>query len=147
MRRPARAPLSLLAVTALVFTAAGCSGESRDAARDKAADRLTEEVDRAVDETYQVTYEVTGESVFTVEFNAGRGTATEPDLDSVDEPKTPWSKTVTLKGIAAPTLLAVPEADGSGATCRITYKGEVLEERTTKGDAPASCVALSPLAR
>ncbi|WP_030542660.1 MmpS family transport accessory protein [Streptomyces albus] len=147
MKRSVRTVLPALAAALAALTASGCSGDAPAAAGDRAADKITDEIDRAVDETYEVTYEVSGEGLEAIEYNAGEGTATEPELEAVEKPRTPWRKTVELKGIAAPTVLAVPGPEGSEVTCTITHKGEVIEERTSEGaTAPASCVALSPIA-
>ncbi|HCA87061.1 MAG TPA: hypothetical protein DEQ61_17230 [Streptomyces sp.] len=142
-----RTVLIVLAMTGLALSVAGCSGESRKETGDKAAEAITDRIDRETTETYRVTYEVTGEGVAAVEFNGGKGTATDPRLESVETPGTPWSTTVTLKGIAAPTVLALAGPEGSEVTCRIIHKGELLVEKSVaKPLAPASCVALSPIA-
>ncbi|WP_327190331.1 MmpS family transport accessory protein [Streptomyces xinghaiensis] len=147
MKRSVRTVLPALAAVLSALTASGCSGDAPAAAGDRAADEITEGVDRAFDEKYEITYEVSGDGVEAIEFNAGAGTATEPELDAVEKPETPWRKTVELKGVAAPTVLAVPGPGGSEVTCTITHKGEVIEEQTSEGaTAPASCVALSPVA-
>ncbi|MBQ0986068.1 hypothetical protein KBZ10_16390 [Streptomyces sp. F63] len=147
MKRAARTVLPALAAALSALTASGCSGEAPATAGDRAADRLTDGVDRALEEKFEVTYEVSGEGLEAIEFNAGRGTATRPELEAVEKPGTPWRKTVVLEGVATPTVLAVPGPEGSEVTCTITHKGEVIEEQTSEGAAaPASCVALSPVA-
>ena len=146
MKRSVCIALSAFAAIAVSATGTGCSAELRDGAKDGAADEVTERVDEAVEGTYQVTYEVTGEGIELIEFNGGRGTATRPRLESAARPDSPWTRTVTLRGIAAPTVLAVPGSSGAIATCRITYRGEVIKEETAEGrTAPVSCVAISPL--
>ncbi|MEU2428825.1 MmpS family transport accessory protein [Streptomyces sp. NPDC007861] len=111
-------------------------------------DAAVDTVDKAVNETYEVTYEVTGKSVDSIEYNAGGGTAAEPKLESVQKPALPWKKTVTLKGIEAPTVVPIAlDPTGAEVGCRITYKGEVIKEEKDAGIAAATgCVAISPLA-
>ncbi|MFI1798494.1 MmpS family transport accessory protein [Streptomyces sp. NPDC020379] len=138
MQRTLRNTLAALAVTGSALALAACGA---------AEEKVTESVDKAVKETYEVTYEITGSGTATVDFNAGKGTANEPQLETETDAALPWKKTVTLKGIAAPTVQAGGAADGAEVTCRITHKGKVLKSETSKdASAPASCVAVSPLA-
>ncbi|MEU2868510.1 MmpS family transport accessory protein [Streptomyces olivoreticuli] len=138
MKHLLRNTLSALAVTGSALALAGCGA---------AEDKMTEGVDKAVKETYEVTYEITGSGTASVDFNAGRGTAAEPQLETAEDAGLPWKKTVTLKGIAAPTVQATAGPDGAEVTCKITYKGEVIKSHTAKGASEAaSCVAVSPLA-
>lgn len=135
MHRTLRNALATLAVTGSALALAACGA---------AEEKVTESVDKAVKETYEVTYEITGSGTATVDFNAGKGTANEPRLETVTDAALPWKKTVTLKGIAAPTVQATGAAE---VTCRITHKGKVLTSETSQdASAPASCVAVSPLA-
>ncbi|MEU1372908.1 hypothetical protein ABZ442_04490 [Streptomyces triculaminicus] len=156
MKRTARVTrsLSALAVAGLALTAVtGCSTEDvRKAAgkeegtpgRKSAEDKAVDTVDKAVGGTFEVTYEVTG-SVDSVDFNEGKGSAAKPEFTTEEKPKTPWKKTVTLKGIASPTVTAMV-AEGEGG-CKITYKGKVLDEKTAKASdtGVALCNAVSPL--
>ncbi|MEU5422270.1 MmpS family transport accessory protein [Streptomyces sp. NPDC001407] len=133
-----RKTLSALAVAGSALALAACGA---------AEEKVTESVDKAVKETYEVTYEIAGSGTASVDFNAGKGTAREPQLETVADAGLPWKKTVTLKGIAAPTVQATGTADGAEVTCRITHKGKVLKSATSKdASTPASCVAVSPIA-
>ncbi|MFE0045322.1 MmpS family transport accessory protein [Streptomyces albireticuli] len=141
MKRPLRHTLSALALTGLALAAVGCG-----AVKEKAEEKVTEKVDQATNETYEVTYEITGSGTASVDFNGGKGTATAPELETLAEAKLPWTKTVTLKGIAAPTVQAVI-VDGE-VSCKITHKGKVIKENSAKGAAAAaSCVAISPIVK
>ncbi|MBO0655133.1 hypothetical protein J1792_20825 [Streptomyces triculaminicus] len=167
MKRTARVTrsLSALAVAGLALTAVtGCSTEDvrkaagkeegtegRKSVEEKASDakkkvedKAVDTVDKAVGGSFEVTYEVTG-SVDSVDFNEGKGSAAKPDFTTEEKPKTPWKKTVTLKGIESPTVSAmVTEGEGG---CKITYKGKVLDEKTAKASDTglALCNAVSPL--
>ncbi|MEX2983719.1 hypothetical protein [Streptomyces sp. C36] len=170
MNRSARVrrTLSALAVAGLALTAVtavtACSTEDvrkaagkeegtegRKSVEEKAADakksvedKAVDTVDKAVGGSFEVTYEVTG-SVDSVDFNEGKGSAAKPDFTTEEKPKTPWKKTVTLKGIESPTVSAMV-AEGEGG-CKITYKGKVLDEKTAKASDTglALCNAVSPL--
>lgn len=156
MKRTARVTrsLSALAVAGLALTAVtGCGAEDKvkkevgkeaSDAKKKVEDKAVDTVDKAVGGSFEVTYEVTG-SVDSVDFNEGKGSAAKPDFTTEEKPKTPWKKTVTLKGIASPTVTAmVTEGEGG---CKITYKGKVLDEKTAKASDTglALCNAVSPL--
>ncbi|MCC3766993.1 MmpS family transport accessory protein [Streptomyces sp. UNOC14_S4] len=137
MLRTFRTALSALALATVAVTATGCAA---------AEEKVAEGVDKAVKETYEVTYEIGGSGTASVSFNAGKGTAAQPELETEEGAKLPWTKTVTLRGIAAPTVQAVAEADDAEVSCKITHKGKVLKEHAAKGAAvPATCVTVSPL--
>ncbi|MFI9305783.1 hypothetical protein [Streptomyces triculaminicus] len=156
MKRTARVTrsLSALAVAGLALTAVtGCGAEDKvkkevgkeaSDAKKSVEDKAVDTVDKAVGGSFEVTYEVTG-SVDSVDFNEGKGSASDPDFTTEEKPKTPWKKTVTLKGIASPTVTAMV-AEGEGG-CKITYKGKVLDEKTAKASdtGVALCNAASPL--
>lgn len=156
MKRTARVTrsLSALAVAGLALTAVtGCGAEDKvkkevgkeaSDAKKSVEDKAVDTVDKAVGGSFEVTYEVTG-SVDSVDFNEGKGSAAKPDFTTEEKPKTPWKKTVTLKGIESPTVSAmVTEGEGG---CKITYKGKVLDEKTAKASDTglALCNAVSPL--
>lgn len=92
---------------------------------------------------YQVTYEVTGGAVDSIAYDdaSHKGNVEVPAADG-KAPKLPWRKSVTLKGSAAPTVVAVV----AEVTCSVTYQGRKLTKRTAKGGfETAQCVAMSPL--
>ncbi|MGW1881066.1 MmpS family transport accessory protein [Streptomyces sp. NPDC001970] len=134
MNRTIRSAAGAFAAAGLAFGLVGC-------------DAAVDQVDKAVNETYEVTYEVTGKNVDSIEYNAGGGTATEPKLESVQKPTLPWKKTVTLKGIEAPTVVPIAvDLAGGEVGCKITYKGKVIKEESGAGVAAATgCIALSPI--
>lgn len=130
MKRSTRTALSALCLAGLALTGTGCGllwGD--DAAYDDAA------YDGAA---YEVTYEITGTGVDEIDFSGGKGT------ESVGSPGLPWRKTVTLRGAEPPSVSAALGERGE-VTCKISYKGRMLKERTTKrGFDSAVCVAVSP---
>ncbi|MFD7444802.1 MmpS family transport accessory protein [Streptomyces sp. NPDC059909] len=132
--RAVRTTRAAAAAAGLAFGLVGC-------------DAAVDQVDKAMNETYQVTYEVTGKNVDSIEYNAGAGTATEPKLESVQKPTLPWKRTVTLKGIAAPTVVPIAvDPVGAEVVCTITYQGKVIKEESGAGIAAATgCVAISPI--
>ncbi|MBB6417416.1 MmpS family transport accessory protein [Streptomyces sp. AK010] len=107
-----------------------------------------DQVDKAVNETYEVTYEVTGKNIDSVDFHGGGGKAMEPKIESVSKPELPWKKTVTLRGIMPAAVMPVAtDPEGAQVTCRIIYKGKVLEEQSAEGLVTAGgCTAQSPIA-
>ncbi|WP_335941261.1 hypothetical protein [Streptomyces sp. PTD5-9] len=111
------------------------------------ADRAVDEaVDKAVDETYEVTYEVTGSGVDEIQFHAGGGKAMDPEIETVESPRLPWRKTVTLRGIMPPAVMPIA-VGGADVACSITYKGKVIKEAEGEGLVTAGgCVAVSPVA-
>ncbi|MCM2390540.1 MmpS family transport accessory protein [Streptomyces albipurpureus] len=134
-----------MAAIGLVFGLSACS-EVSEVAKDEAVDQ----VDKAMNEKYEVTYEVTGKGVDSIQFSAGGGTATNPKLEAVDKPTLPWKKTVTLRGIMAPSVLpvAVDVSGDAQINCKIIYKGKTIADQSAKGLAAAKgCVAISPLAQ
>lgn len=145
--RSVRTAVCAAAVFGLALGLGACSGavEQADKTVDKAVD---EAVDKAVDEKYEVTYEVTGTGVDEIQFHAGGGKATEPEIESVASPRLPWRKTVTLRGIMPPAVMPIAvEADGAQITCSITYKGKVIKKAEGEGLLTAGgCVAVSPIA-
>ncbi|MEU3598966.1 MmpS family transport accessory protein [Streptomyces sp. NPDC006798] len=145
MRRNLRhTAIAAFATAGLVFGLSACS-EVEEAAKDKATDA----VDKTVNKEYQVTYEVTGASIDSIEFANGEGTALKPTLETVKNPKLPWTKTVTLRGIMAPTVIpsAVDLTASANITCKVTHEGKVLVEKKSEGAAAISaCVAVSPIA-
>ncbi|MET9394553.1 MmpS family transport accessory protein [Streptomyces sp. NPDC006624] len=135
MNRTVRAAVCSIAVAGLALGLSSCS-------------EAVDQVDKAVNETYQVTYEVTGKNVDSIEFHAGGGKATDPKIESVSKPELPWKKTVTLRGIMPAAVMPVAaDPEGAEVTCKITYKGEVIEEQSSKGLVTAGgCTAESPIA-
>ncbi|MFI9205535.1 hypothetical protein [Streptomyces sp. NPDC053048] len=157
MQRSARRltrTLSALAVTGLALTAlTACGAEEKvkdevkkeaSDAKKSVEDKAVDTVDKAVGGSYEVTYEVTG-SVDSIDFNEGKGSAAKPEFTTENKPKTPWKKTLTLKGIQSPTVSAMV-LEGEGA-CKITYKGKVLDQKTAKASDTglALCNAVSPV--
>ncbi|GHF50426.1 hypothetical protein GCM10010218_34960 [Streptomyces mashuensis] len=97
--------------------------------------------------SYEVTYEVSGKDVASIVFNEGKGSISDPDMSTEDRPKVPWTRTVTLKGLGAPTLTVTSGSADGDATCKISYKGKVLQEKTAKGAGElAQCSVVSPMA-
>ncbi|KUH37978.1 MULTISPECIES: MmpS family transport accessory protein [Streptomyces] len=139
MKPTTRSAVAVLAAAGLAFGLGACS---------QAADKATERVDSALSEEYQVTYEVTGANIESISYNGGGGDAMNPKLETVEKPKLPWRKTVTLRGIEAPLVTPVSISyDGAQATCKITHDGKVIKEASGKGAAATlSCVAVSPVA-
>ncbi|MET9799391.1 MmpS family transport accessory protein [Streptomyces sp. NPDC006368] len=139
MNRISRTVVSTLIAGGLALGLGACS---------QVADEATKQVDKAVNEEYEVTYEVSGKGIDSIQFNAGGGDATNPKIESVDNPTLPWKKTVKLRGIEAPLVTPVAvDVNGAEITCKITHEGKVLDEKTGKGVAAAAgCNALSPIA-
>lgn len=148
MNRIRRSVASVLVTGGLVLGLGACSDIADEAAK-QVEEEVSKEVDRQIDEEYQVTYEVTGDAVDSIEYNAGGGDAADPQLETVRNPALPWRKTVTLRGIEAPTVMpvAVDLGDDSGKlTCKIVYKGKALVEKSGAGAVSvAGCVAISPI--
>ncbi|MEV0241676.1 MmpS family transport accessory protein [Streptomyces sp. NPDC050674] len=134
MSRAVRAAVHTIAVAALALGLGACS-------------EAVDQVDKAVDTTYEVTYEVTGKNVDSIDFHGGGGKAMKPKVDSVSKPELPWKKTVTLRGIMPAAVMPVAvDPEGSQVTCKITYKGKVLDEQSAKGLVTAGgCTATSPI--
>ncbi|MEF3112641.1 hypothetical protein [Streptomyces chrestomyceticus] len=145
-----RAVAVATACAAVLTSVAACGAV--DKAVDKAVDeQIGQDVEKemkAYEETaYQVTYEVTGGAVDSIAYDdaSHEGSVEVPAADG-KAPKLPWRKTVTLKGSAAPTVLAVVAEGGGEVTCSVTYQGRHLTKRTAKGGfETAQCVAMSPL--
>ncbi|MCS0637094.1 hypothetical protein NX801_15785 [Streptomyces sp. LP05-1] len=142
MNRISRAMVSICAAGGLALGLGACS---------QVADEATKQVDKAVDEAvdteYEVTYEVGGTKVDSIQYNAGGGTAADPEMETVENPALPWKKTVKLRGIEAPLVLPVAlDATGSGkVTCKIVHQGKALVEKSGEGVLSAGgCVAVSP---
>nr|WP_251072095.1 hypothetical protein [Streptomyces sp. ISL-43] len=102
--------------------------------------------DKAVNETYEVTYEVTGKSVDSITFHDGGGTATAPNLATVDKPVAPWKKKVTLRGIMPAAVSPVALDGAADLTRKVIYKGKVIKEATGEAAMAGGCVAVSPIA-
>ncbi|GHB61984.1 hypothetical protein GCM10010377_61230 [Streptomyces viridiviolaceus] len=150
MNRISRSIAAALFAGGLVLGLGACSDVADEAAK-QVEDEVVEEVDKQLNEEYQVTYEVTGAKADSIEFNAGGGDAADPKLETVKNPTLPWKKTVTLRGIEAPTVLPVAldvsEGGSDGLTCKIVYKGKTLAEESDAGVVSAAgCVAVSPIA-
>ncbi|MEU0897965.1 MmpS family transport accessory protein [Streptomyces massasporeus] len=134
MNRALRTAVCSVAIGALALGLSSCS-------------EAVDQVDKAVNETYEVTYEVTGKNIDSIDFHGGGGKAMEPKIESVSKPELPWKKTVTLRGIMPAAVMPVAtDPEGAEVTCKITYKGEVLEEQSAKGLVTAGgCTAESPI--
>ena len=134
MNRAFRAIVCSAAVGTLALGLSSCS-------------EAVDQVDKAVNETYEVTYEVTGKNIDSIDFHGGGGKAMEPKIESVSKPELPWKKTVTLRGIMPAAVIPVAaDPEGSQVTCKIIYKGKVLEEQSAEGLVTAGgCTAESPV--
>lgn len=125
---------SFVAAGALAITLlTGCSG---NAAKD--------EFEKLDAKEFEVVYEVTGDGVKTLMYEeGGKG---EISSESVDDPKLPWKKKLTMKGIAtAPNVSLILGEKGGQADCVITINGKEAKRATAKGEfGTASCVAVSP---
>ncbi|MFH9010990.1 MmpS family transport accessory protein [Streptomyces sp. NPDC017943] len=134
MNRSYRAAVCSVAVAGLALGLTACS-------------EAVDQVDKAVNETYQVTYEVTGKNVDSIEFHGGGGKAMDPKIESVSKPELPWKKTVTLRGIMPAAVMPVAlDPEGAEVTCKIIYKGEVIEEQSAEGLVTSGgCTAESPV--
>lgn len=121
MNRTLRAVLCSVAAGGLALGLSSCS-------------EAVDQVDKAVNETYEVTYEVTGKNIESIDFHGGGGKAMEPKIESVSKPELPWKKTVTLRGIMPAAVMPVAtDPEGAQVTCKIIYKGKVLEEQSAEG--------------
>ncbi|MCF1646615.1 MULTISPECIES: MmpS family transport accessory protein [Streptomyces] len=134
LTRVVRAAVCSVAAAGLAFGLTACS-------------EAVDQVDKAVDETYEVTYEVTGKNVDSIEFHGGGGKAMDPKIESVSKPELPWKKTVTLRGIMPAAVMPVAaDPEGAEVSCKIVYKGKVIEEQSAKGLVSAGgCTAESPV--
>ncbi|MET9580031.1 MmpS family transport accessory protein [Streptomyces massasporeus] len=134
MNRTLRAAVCSVAIGGLALGLSSCS-------------EAVDQVDKAVNETYEVTYEVTGKSIDSIDFHGGGGKAMEPKIESVSKPELPWKKTVTLRGIMPAAVMPIAtDPEGAQVTCKITYKGRVLEEQSAEGLVTAGgCTAESPI--
>jgi hypothetical protein len=148
MNRISRSIASAFVAGGLALGLGACS-DVADEATKQVQEEVDKEVDKQISEEYQVTYEVTGEKVDSIEYNAGGGDASNPKLESVKNPTLPWKKTVTLRGIEAPSVmpLAVDLGDAAGkVACKIVYKDKTLVEKSGAGAVSAAgCVAVSPI--
>ncbi|EPH41541.1 hypothetical protein ABT390_08860 [Streptomyces aurantiacus] len=137
MHRHIRTAACALAAAGLALSLAACSE----------AEEAVDAVDKAVNEKYQVTYEVSGKSVDEIEFAAGGGSAANPKLEKEADPKLPWKKTVTLRGITPPTVVPIStDPTGSDLTCKVIYKGKVIKEASGE-NVVAGCIAVSPVGK
>lgn len=134
MNRTLRAVLCSVAAGGLALGLSSCS-------------EAVDQVDKAVNETYEVTYKVTGKNIESIDFHGGGGKAMEPKIESVSKPELPWKKTVTLRGIMPAAVMPVAtDPEGAQVTCKIIYKGKVLEEQSAEGLVTAGgCTAESPI--
>ncbi|MFF5841027.1 MmpS family transport accessory protein [Streptomyces massasporeus] len=134
MNRTLRAVVCSVAAGGLALGLSSCS-------------EAVDQVDKAVNETYEVTYEVTGKNIDSIDFHGGGGKAMEPKIESVSNPELPWKKTVTLRGIMPAAVMPVAtDPEGAQVTCKIIYKGKVLEEQSAEGLVTAGgCTAQSPI--
>ncbi|MFJ7270966.1 hypothetical protein ACIQV3_30715 [Streptomyces sp. NPDC099050] len=137
MRKSSATTHSALALAGLALAAAGCSAATTD--------KAVEQVDKAVNETYEVTYEVTGKTVDSVSFHDGGGTATAPNLVTVEQPGATWTKTVTLRGIMPPAVSPSSVDNTADLICKVIYKGKVIKEATGEAAMAGGCVAVSPI--
>ena len=94
--------------------------------------------------TEPVTYEVTGEGTADLSY---QGASEQGTAETVSGARLPWKKTVTLRGIMPAAVIPVAaDPEGSQVTCKIIYKGKVLEEQSAEGLVTAGgCTAESPV--
>ncbi|MFH8795873.1 hypothetical protein [Streptomyces sp. NPDC017941] len=138
MNRRIRTAVCTLAAAGLALTLGACS---------EAEKKAVDAVDKAVNEKYEVTYEVSGKNVDEIEFSAGEGSATEPKLERETDPKLPWKKTVTLRGIMPPTVVPIStDPTGADLTCKVIHKGKVIKEASGE-NVVAGCIAISPIGK
>jgi hypothetical protein len=142
MNRTVRAVITAAAVTGLALGLSACSE-----AKNRVDKAVTDEVDKTLNEPYEVTYEVTGTNVDSIDYHAAGGTATEPKIETVAKPTLPWKKTVTLKGITPPGVMASAlDVTGAEVKCTITYKGKIIKQAEGAGPVAAGgCIAVSPI--
>ncbi|MFI9200681.1 hypothetical protein [Streptomyces sp. NPDC053048] len=103
-----------------------------------------DEFEKLDNKEFEVVYEVIGTNVKDLDY--GIGDNKRESSETVENPKLPWKKKVTMKGIAtAPSLsLILGEGDGR-ADCVITINGKEVKRATAKGEfGTATCVAASP---
>ncbi|MFJ2739110.1 hypothetical protein ACIO3O_05535 [Streptomyces sp. NPDC087440] len=149
MNRTTRTALCTAAVTGLVFGLGACS-EVKEAAKSAASEgseKAVDQVDKSINETYEVTYEVTGKDIESIEFHAGGGTAMQPKLESAKKPASPWTKTVTLKGIMPAAVNPISVTGVADLKCKVTYQGKVIAEAAGEKAMAGGCVAASPIAK
>ncbi|MEU8974732.1 hypothetical protein AB0D11_36665 [Streptomyces monashensis] len=133
MRRTmTKTPLAITA-TALVVLATGCADGT-----------VKSEFEKLDAKEFEVVYEVIGSGVKTVMYEEGGDGAITSE--SVDDPKLPWKKKLTMNGIAtAPNVSLILGEKGGRAECVITVNGKEAKRATAKGEfGTASCVAVSP---
>ncbi|MEW1550255.1 MmpS family transport accessory protein [Streptomyces tsukubensis] len=147
MRRSLRHTTAAALAAGLVLTLTACA-EAEDAVKNKVKDEASKAVDNTLNKEYEVTYEVTGKGVDSIEFANGQGDATNPTLETVNKPQLPWKKTVTLRGVMAPTVIPTGlDLAGADFTCKVTHEGKVIAEKKSTGNVAAGpCIAISPIA-
>ncbi len=90
---------------------------------EKAGQDVEKEMKKDEATTYQVTYGVTGGAAESIAYDdASAKGSSEVPAEGGKAPKLPWRKTVTLKGSAAPTVVAVVAEGGGEVTCSVTYQ-------------------------
>ncbi|MFV0128212.1 MmpS family transport accessory protein [Streptomyces sp. HMX112] len=138
MNRFSRSVVSVLAAGGLAFGLGACS----------VAEEAAKQAEKEVNEPYEVTYEITGKGIDSIDYHTDNGGAAKPKVETVRKPTLPWTKTVKLRGLLPPGVIPVAaDPDGVEMTCKIIYKGEVIEESSAKGMAAATgCIATSPVA-
>ncbi|MEV4739881.1 MmpS family transport accessory protein [Streptomyces sp. NPDC049555] len=103
-----------------------------------------DETERLDNKEFEVVYEVTGSNVKDLTY--GVGDRKKESSETVENPTLPWSKTVTMKGIAtAPSLSLILGESGGKAECVIKVNGKEARRATATGEfGTATCVAVSP---
>ncbi|GAU65975.1 hypothetical protein SSP35_02_03440 [Streptomyces sp. NBRC 110611] len=131
-----RRATKIVSITAAAGLAAtwltGCAGDVKS------------EFDKLDAKEFEVVYEVTGSGVQTITYEeGGKG---ELSSKSVDDPKVPWKKEITMTGVAtSPNVSLILGEKGGQADCVITINGKEAKRATAKGGfGTASCVAASP---
>ncbi|WP_411142772.1 hypothetical protein [Streptomyces sp. x-80] len=126
---------SLVATTSLTAVLiAGCgTGEA-----------VKSEFDKLDAKEFKVVYEVTGTGVKTVTYEEGN--QGQMSSETAEDPKLPWKKEFTMKGIAtSPNVSLMLGEKGGKADCVITINGKEAKRATATGEfGTASCVATSP---
>ncbi|MEU7179278.1 MULTISPECIES: hypothetical protein [Streptomyces] len=104
------------------------------------------EFDKLDAKEFKVVYEVTGTGVKTVTYEEGN--QGQMSSETADDPKLPWKKEFTMKGIAtSPNVSLMLGEKGGKADCVITINGKEAKRATATGEfGTASCVAASPAA-
>uniref|UniRef100_A0AAU2UXG4 MmpS family membrane protein n=1 Tax=Streptomyces sp. NBC_00003 TaxID=2903608 RepID=A0AAU2UXG4_9ACTN len=133
MRKTMKKAFLATAASLLAVLVTGCAGETAKS-----------EFEKLDAKEFEVVYEVTGSGVKTVMYE--EGSKGEISSESVDDPKLPWKKNLTMNGIAtAPNVSLILGEKGGQADCVITINGKEAKRATAKGEfGTASCVAVSP---